>query len=94
MAAGDCAVLLSALAYLGHEEPDKIQFAFQQGAQPLSYHAQVPLSLLPQEACDLEQVNAALDRLSVGLVAPPSLRIPPFHGYGGAQRGIVSQLLE
>jgi len=62
--APDCAVLLSALAYLGHEEPDKIQFAFQQGAQPLSYHAQVPLSLLPQEACDLEQVNAALDRLS------------------------------
>ena len=30
----------------------------------MSYNAQVPLSLLSQEACDLEQVNAALDRLS------------------------------
>ena len=43
--APDCAVLLSALAYLGQDEPDKIQFAFQQGAQPLSYAAQVHLSL-------------------------------------------------
>ena len=26
--------------------------------------------------------------LRICIVAPPSLRIPPFHGYGGAQRGI------
>jgi hypothetical protein len=62
--ATDCAVLLSALAYVGQEEPDKIQFAFQQGAQPLSCNAQVPLSLLPQAACELDQVDAALNRLS------------------------------
>ena len=57
-------MLLSALAYLGQNEPDKIQFAFQQGAQPLSCNAQVPLSLLPQAACELDQVDAALNRLS------------------------------
>jgi glycosyltransferase involved in cell wall biosynthesis len=28
------------------------------------------------------------DPLQICIVAPPSLRIPPFHGYGGAQRGI------
>jgi glycosyltransferase involved in cell wall biosynthesis len=28
------------------------------------------------------------ESLRVCVVAPPSLRIPPFHGYGGAQRGI------
>jgi len=62
--APDCAVLLSALAYVGQEEPDKIEFAFQQGAQPLSNTAQVPLRLLPQAACELDQVDAALNRLS------------------------------
>ena len=62
--AADCAVLLSALAYLGQDEPDKAEFAFQQGAQPLGYNAQVPLSLLPPEECNLEHVDAALNRLS------------------------------
>ena len=61
--AGDCAVLLSALAYLGQEEPEKIQFAFQQGAQPLGYAAQVELRLLGAEECELAQVDAALNRL-------------------------------
>jgi uncharacterized tellurite resistance protein B-like protein len=61
--AADCAVLLSALAYLGQEEPDKVQFAFQQGAQLLSYTAQVELRLLPEEQCELAQVDAALNRL-------------------------------
>jgi Zn-dependent protease with chaperone function/uncharacterized tellurite resistance protein B-like protein len=59
----DCAVVLSALAYLGQEEPDKVQFAFQQGAQLLSYAAQVELRLLPEEQCELAQVDAALNRL-------------------------------
>lgn len=62
--APDCAVLLSALAYLGHDDSDKTRFAFERGAQPLSYNAQVALSLLPAAACDLEQVDAALNRLS------------------------------
>jgi len=61
--AADCAVLLSALAYLGQDEPDKIEFAFQQGAQPLSYAAQVGLRLLPAAECELAQVDAALSRL-------------------------------
>ena len=61
--ASDCAVLLSALAYLGQEEPDKIAFAFQQGAQWLSYVAQIELRLLPEDQCELAQVDAALNRL-------------------------------
>lgn len=61
---GECAILLSALAYIGQEEPDKVQIAFQQGAQPLSYAAQVQLGLLPADQCDLAQVDAALNRLA------------------------------
>jgi Zn-dependent protease with chaperone function/uncharacterized tellurite resistance protein B-like protein len=60
---GDCVVLLSALAYLGQEETDKIQFAFQQGASLLSYATQAELQLLPEEQCELAQVDAALNRL-------------------------------
>jgi Zn-dependent protease with chaperone function len=61
--AADCAILLSALAYLGQDEAGKIEFAFQQGAQPLSYAAQVQLRLLPEAECELAQVDAALNRL-------------------------------
>jgi uncharacterized tellurite resistance protein B-like protein len=61
--AGDCAVLLSALAYLGQDEPGKIEYAFQQGAQLLSYAAQIEHRLLPETECELEQVDAALNRL-------------------------------
>ncbi len=61
--AGDCAILLSALAYLGQEEPDKVRLAFQQGAQWLSYAAQAELRLLPEEQCELAQVDTALNRL-------------------------------
>jgi Zn-dependent protease with chaperone function len=64
----DCAVLLSALAYAGQEERKKIQQAFRQGAQPLSYAARVEVGLLPAEQCDLERVDAALNRLA--LAAP------------------------
>ena len=59
----ESAVLLSALAYAGQAEPDKIQAAFQQGAGPLAAAARAPLQLLPLEQCGLEQVDAALDRL-------------------------------
>ena len=62
--APDCAVLLSALAYAGQEEPEKIELAFRQGAQPLSHAAQAELSLVPAEDCDLAQINAALKRLA------------------------------
>ena len=62
--AGDCAVLLSALAYLGQQEPEKVAFAFQQGAGPLSYAAQTRLEPVPQAECELEQVDATLNRLA------------------------------
>jgi uncharacterized tellurite resistance protein B-like protein len=61
--AGDCAVLLSALAYLGQDEPGKIDYAFQQGAQMLSYAAQIEHRLLPESECELAQVDDALNRL-------------------------------
>ena len=61
--APDCAILLSALAHLGHDEPGQIQFAFQQGAQLLSYAARVELWLLPEAECELAQVDEALNRL-------------------------------
>jgi Zn-dependent protease with chaperone function len=60
----ECAVLLSALAYIGQDDPAKVEFAFQQGAQPLSHIAQVQLARVAPEQCDLAQVDAALNRLS------------------------------
>jgi Zn-dependent protease with chaperone function len=65
--AADCAVLLSALAYVGQDEPDRIQGAFERGAQPLSHNAQVPLELVPQDTCELEHVDAALNRLALAV---------------------------
>ena len=61
--AADCAVLLSALAYLGQDEPTKIEYAFQQGAQLLSYAAQVEHRLLQEAECEMAQVDDALNRL-------------------------------
>jgi uncharacterized tellurite resistance protein B-like protein len=61
--AGDCAVILSALAYLGQDEQRNIEYAFQQGAQLLSYAAQMEHRLLPETECELEQVDTALNRL-------------------------------
>ena len=62
--AGDCATLLSALAYVGQQAPDQVQSAFQRGAQILNYVAQFELSLVPEAQCDLDQVDAALNRLA------------------------------
>jgi Zn-dependent protease with chaperone function len=61
--AGDCEVLLSALAYAGQGEPDKVRSAFQQGAAMLNPAARGPLTLRQPEQCGLEQVEAALERL-------------------------------
>ena len=60
----DCCVVLSALAYVGQDEPEKIQFAFQQGAQVLGYNARAELSLVTSADCELSQVDAALNRLA------------------------------
>lgn len=63
----DCAVLLSAVARAGQEDPQKILEAFRDGANPLAYAAQAGLELLPPEQCDLSQVDAALGRLSAAV---------------------------
>jgi hypothetical protein len=65
--AADCAILLSALAHLGQDEPDKVPFPFQQGAQLLSHVAQVELRLLPASECELAHVDTALNRLSLAV---------------------------
>jgi len=62
--ARDCAVLLSALAYLGTDDPANAEAAFQRGAGKLSYHAQAELMLVPEAECDLPQVDTALDKLN------------------------------
>ena len=62
--AGDCATLISALAYVGQQAPDQVQSAFQRGAQILNYVAQFELSLVPEAQCDLDQIDAALNRLA------------------------------
>ncbi len=65
--APDCEVLLSALAYVGHEDAKEVATAFATGA-PHARTASVGLSLLPRERCGLAQINQALDRL--GLAVP------------------------
>jgi Zn-dependent protease with chaperone function len=64
----DCAVLLSELAYVGQQDPGKAAVAFQKGAVVLANMAKAQISMVPQSQCDLEQVDAALNRLN--LAAP------------------------
>ncbi len=59
----DCDILLSALAYAGQEDPAKVLDAFQQGAAFLARIVQINFNLLPADQCDLEQTDAALNRL-------------------------------
>ncbi|MBU6399700.1 MAG: M48 family metalloprotease [Verrucomicrobia bacterium] len=59
----DCAVLLSALARVGQEEPAGIEAAFRQGANQLNARDE-RLTLLEAGACDLSRIDAALDRLA------------------------------
>jgi uncharacterized tellurite resistance protein B-like protein len=61
--APDCAVLLSALAHVGTEDPALAEAAFRQGAQILSYQAQAQIVFLQDDQCDLPQVDDALNRL-------------------------------
>jgi Zn-dependent protease with chaperone function len=60
----DCAVLLSALAYVGQSEPAQVEAAFRQGAVQLSYISRVELALVSAEECELSKVDVALDRLA------------------------------
>lgn len=59
----DCAVLLSALAHVGHANHEHAQAAFGLGWQQLRAHTAVPIILPPKE-CGLEEGDRALSRLS------------------------------
>ncbi len=63
----DCEVLLSALAHTGQSEPNEIAKAFQAGAATIRASSE-PLTLRNPEACGLNEINVALDRL--GLAVP------------------------
>ena len=59
----DCAVLLSALAYVGSGNAAEISKAFESGA-PFLRSPDGDVSLQENAQCGLEQVDAALDRLA------------------------------
>jgi Zn-dependent protease with chaperone function len=58
----ECAVLLSALAHVGHQSPKEIQAAFQSGASLLPGGG--AMALLPLAQCGLAEIDAALDKLN------------------------------
>ncbi|MFM1770735.1 MAG: hypothetical protein RJA22_3264 [Verrucomicrobiota bacterium] len=58
----ECAILLSALAHVGHPDPAGVQRAFSHGASQLKG---LPLTLLPLESCGLTHIDHALDQLAL-----------------------------
>jgi uncharacterized tellurite resistance protein B-like protein len=64
----DCAVLLSLLAHVGHEDEAAIAKAFQRGAAGLQ-GADDSMRLLPPAQCNLAGLDTALERL--GQAVPP-----------------------
>ncbi len=56
----ECAILLSALAYVGSPESEGARQAFDAAVSQLG----LPLELLPLEQCDLDSIDQALDRLN------------------------------
>ncbi|MGE3820009.1 MAG: Zn-dependent protease with chaperone function, partial [Isosphaeraceae bacterium] len=64
---GDCAVLLSTLARLGHDEPADRDQAFLVGMRKLQdgFPGERVVAILPEERCTLVTVNKALDRLAL-----------------------------
>jgi hypothetical protein len=56
-------VVLSALAYAGSSDDAAIAQAFATGAPYLHAPANAPVELLPRDACGVEQLDAALNRL-------------------------------
>ncbi|HVR36781.1 MAG TPA: M48 family metallopeptidase, partial [Methylomirabilota bacterium] len=61
--AGECRVLLSGLAHLGHEDPDQTARAFALGRQTLRFDSS-GFTLLPQSNSNLPDIDAALDKLA------------------------------
>jgi Zn-dependent protease with chaperone function len=60
----DCAVVLSALANVGSSDPGEIQKAFATGAPYLRAPEGTDLAQLPCEQCGVDQIDAALNRLT------------------------------
>ena len=63
----DCAVVLSALAYVGSEVPAEIQQAFATGMPYLRAGDVAPVELLPRDQCGVDAISAALDRLALAV---------------------------
>lgn len=62
--APDCGVLLSAMAHAGADDPARAQAAFAQGSRQLSSRSLIALEFVSKDRCDLQKVDAALNRLS------------------------------
>ena len=67
----DCGVLLSAMAYAGHEDPVQVEAAFARGAELLSRIAKTEIPFLPKADCDLPRLDIALERL---VLAVPQIK--------------------
>jgi len=67
----DCAVILSALAYVGSEDAGEIQKAFDAGLPFMRAADGSGLALLPVAQCGIEQLNTSLDRM---VVAAPIIK--------------------
>jgi Zn-dependent protease with chaperone function len=67
----DCGVLLSAMAYAGHEDPVQVEAAFARGAELLSGIAKTEIPFLPKADCDLPRLDIALERL---VLAVPQIK--------------------
>jgi Zn-dependent protease with chaperone function len=65
---GDAAVVLSALATIGQEDPEDVARAYATGVEKLGPPAGMP-GLLPRDACSLDVVDRALDRLDMAVPA-------------------------
>jgi Zn-dependent protease with chaperone function len=63
----DCAVVLSALANVGSSDAGEIQKAFATGVPYLRAPDNADLALLPGEQCGVDQIDAALNRLALGV---------------------------
>jgi hypothetical protein len=59
----ECSLLLSTLAYLGHRDSDDARAAFAAGVRCLDETAS-SLPMVEDEACDLEALETALNRLN------------------------------
>ena len=60
----DCAVVLSALANVGSSDAAEIEKAFATGMPYLRAPDDAELALLPRERCGVDQIDAALNRLT------------------------------